>query len=135
MFSNGALNTCQIQLDPAQWPDIQGKSDMESACEKIETRTALRVNISLSKCAKKWIIFPYELNWLILIRAKMMCNINFIFIYLCGIRVSFSQVMHTKFLHPPTSPVIISVEVVFSKGLMNISKITLGGPGYFPKID
>ena len=65
----------------------------------------------------------------------MMCNINLIFIYLGRIRVPFSQVMHTKFLHPPTFPVVISVEIMFWKGLMNISKITLGGPKYFPKID
>ena len=49
---NVAMNTCQTQLDPAQWPDIHGKSDMGAACEKIETRTALRVDILLSKCAK-----------------------------------------------------------------------------------
>ena len=49
---NVAMNTCQTQLDPAQWPDIHGKSDTGAACEKIETRTALRVDILLSKCAK-----------------------------------------------------------------------------------
>ena len=49
MFSNRLLSTCQTQLDPAQWPDIQGKSDMEAACGKIETRTALRADILLSK--------------------------------------------------------------------------------------
>ena len=65
----------------------------------------------------------------------MMCNINVIFIYLCRIRVPFSQVMYTKFLHPPTSPVIISVKIVFSKGLVNISKVILGRPRYSPKID
>ena len=62
MFSNRLLSTCQTQLDPAQWPDIQGELDMESACEKIETRTARRVDILLSKCATKWILFQYELN-------------------------------------------------------------------------
>ena len=135
MFSNRLLSTCQTQLDPAQWPDIQGKSDMESACEKIETRTVLRVDILLSKCELKCIIFQYVLNWLLLIRTKMICNINFIFIYLGRIRVPFSQVMHTKFLHPPTSPVIISVKIVFSKGLVNISKVILGRSIYSPKID
>ena len=65
----------------------------------------------------------------------MMCKIIFIFMYLCRIRVSLSQVMHPKFLHPPTSPVIISVKIVFSKGLVNISKVMVWRPRYSPKID
>ena len=51
--SNRLVSTCQTLLNPAQRPDIQGKSDMELACETIETRTALRVDILLSKYAMK----------------------------------------------------------------------------------